>query len=62
MKLHLKVKQQEKVIEAYELMISDLLRYINLPKYRENPIEGVNPDDIMLRIREGQQYINTLSD
>jgi hypothetical protein len=60
MRLHLKVKQQEKVIEAYELMISDLLRYVSLPKYRENPIEGVNPDDITLRIREGQQYITSI--
>ena len=62
MKLHLQVKQQAKIIEAYELMINDLKRYIGSTKFTHNPLEGVNPDDILLRLSEDELYIQTISE
>ena len=62
MQLHLQVKQQAAIIEAYELMVNDLKRYIGSTKFTHNPLEGVNPDDIFLRLREGENYIQTISE
>ena len=60
MKLHLQVQHQAEIIEAYELMINDLKRYIGSTKFTHNSMDGINPDDIFLRLREGEHHIQSI--
>ena len=60
MKLHLQVKKQAEIIDHYECLANDIRRYINLPKYRNNPLDGVNPADILLRLNEWQSEIDRI--
>lgn len=51
MKLHEKIKAQEKIITAYEKGIEELINYLSLPKFYI-PNNSVNVSDIFLRLSE----------
>jgi len=55
MRLHEKVKQQAAMLEDYQEGLKDLVRYLNSPKFKEDPTVQVR--DILLRISETRTQV-----
>ena len=58
MRLHEQVKHQKEIIEAYQVSIAEITRYLELPKFSKDIY--VNKNDIHLRLDEIKHYILTI--
>ena len=60
MRLHEQVKHQKEIIEAYQVSIAEITRYLELPKFSQDIY--VNKNDIFLRMDELKHHLLTIGE
>tara|TARA_R110001606_G_scaffold384250_1_gene547026 strand:+ start:165 stop:350 length:186 start_codon:yes stop_codon:yes gene_type:complete len=60
MRLHEQVKHQKEIIEAYQVSIAEITRYLELPKFSKDIY--VNKNDIFLRMDELKHHLLTIGE